>query len=253
MLFLAGVRETSLILLCHTGACPGQEHRASYPICLNVFKAGNPADPHEVEYVLASCFDQHTFVTTSQGRFDFSIFEILRVLCLIMRWRRSASPSTCSSPASFWFSFYLSLSLFFFFFGHTMGMRDLVFLTRDQTCPPCIESMESQPLGHQGGPSPTSCFHISLVSDAHLPTQAPYTLPADGTALVPTLSTWGCTPRRWGWGVAPECSPLGQASLSPSSPAPYSIRTLHTEAPPFHQICIAEPLCGWAAEINTAL
>ena len=115
MLFLAGVRETSLILLCHTGACPGQEHRASYPICLNVFKAGNPADPHEVEYVLASCFDQHTFVTTSQGRFDFSIFEILRVLCLIMRWRRSASPSTCSSPASFWFSFYLPLTLFFFF------------------------------------------------------------------------------------------------------------------------------------------
>lgn len=44
------------------------------------------------------------------------------------------------------------------------GMWDLVFLTRDQTCTPCIESTESQPLGHHGSPSPTSCFHVLLVS-----------------------------------------------------------------------------------------
>ena len=39
----------------------------------------------------------------------------------------------------------------FFFFGRRM--QDLSSLTRDRTCTPCLESMGSYPLDHQGSPS----------------------------------------------------------------------------------------------------
>ena len=190
-----------------------------------------------MEYVLASCFDQHTFVTTFQGRFDFSIFEILRVLCLTMRWRRSASPQSAAaqlpsdSP-----SMSLSLSPPLFFFCHAIGMWDLVFLTRDQTCTPYIESTESQPLGHQGSPSPTSCFHVLLVSML----TCRHKLPAHSLQTVepqsPPSALGGAHADVGGGERLQIVAPLGQASLSPPPPAPYSIRTLHTEALPFHQM-----------------
>ena len=61
-----------------------------------------------------------------------------------------AHSNLCNSPLI------KSLSLFYFFllFGHACGMWDLSSPTGNRIQAPCIGSTESQPLDHQGSPSP---------------------------------------------------------------------------------------------------